>query len=510
MSEPRRYVIMPAYGFTAPQLDSGKLRAGPGVLRLDTRSALREVAAPNAEAIAAATTMRVLDEIQADGPKLVEMTAQAELNLRSEIPGLKVIPVVTYRKMLAEQAVKRLVKAAATPAAASTITVSASGGGRLAGAKVIAFTDFRNRTGDQGVTTANGTVSLRIRPGTRLDRLYVYGPPRHWGHYATGVTAGDMTVTLAPIDLDDPNLLLRRSYGAAPLRTGEGAVVAIIDSGVAKKHPALPNVQGGANLVSAETAVDPAAIDEWGPATVEGEHGTHVAGIVGARPAPGLNMTGVAPGVALRSYRVFPSDGSDAINYDIMKAIQRAVSDGCHVINLSLGGGDPDDGVRAAIGAALDAGVLVVAAAGNGYRGAVSFPASLDACVAVSAMGHRSGFPADSTETADVAKPSGTDPDGYIAAFSNFGPQIDLTGPGAGIVSTLPDDAFGVMSGTSMASPAVAGFAARLFAADPAISGSAAATRVALWKAKLLGLGTPQGFGRDYEGSGIPLEGGTV
>lgn len=90
MSEPRRYVIMPAYGFTAPQLDSGKLRAGPGVLRLDTRSALREVAAPNAEAIAAATTMRVLDEIQADGPKLVEMTAQAELNLRSEIPGLKV------------------------------------------------------------------------------------------------------------------------------------------------------------------------------------------------------------------------------------------------------------------------------------------------------------------------------------------------------------------------------------------------------------------------------------
>ncbi|MEH3062544.1 MAG: S8 family serine peptidase [Methylobacterium radiotolerans] len=517
MQDSTRYIVLPAYGFTGSVLGSRKLQAGVGLLRLDARAGLLRLDAraglPDDAALAddggaAATTMTVLDAIRPDGPKLVEMTPQAEMNLRAEMPGLKIIPIVTYRKMRAEHFVRKAAgaEAAAGDGGITVKVVDAASGAGVAGARVVAFTDFRNRAGDEGVSGPDGSAALRIREGARLDRLYVYGPPRYWGYFAGGIDAARRsTIGIAAIDLGDPNLLMRRLYGAATDRVGAGVTVGVIDSGIAKRHPNLPGVEG-ANMVFDELQADPSAVDEWGPATNDGEHGTHVAGIIGARASRGLDLVGVAPGVALRSYRVFPNTGGDATNYDIMKAIDRAVADGCHVINLSLGGGEPDEGVRSAIGAALDAGCLVVAAAGNDHRRPVSFPATLDACVAVSAMGRKSSFPSDSSEVADVTKPYGTDPDEFIAAFSNFGPQIDLTGPGVGIVSTLPDDTFGVMSGTSMAAPAIAGFAARLMMTDPDIRDASPSNRVAIWKAKLFGLGVPQAFGRDYEGSGLPLD----
>jgi subtilisin len=267
----------------------------------------------------------------------------------------------------------------------------------------------------------------------------------------------------------------------------------------------LPNATGGFNLVFDETFNDVNATTEWGPAKKDGEHGTHVAGIIGAQPAGDSKVRGVAPGVELRSYRVFPNGGGGATNYDIMNAIDRAVLDGCHIVNLSLGGGDEDEAVRAAIGKALDQGVLVVAAAGNDGRRAVSFPAALSSCVSVSAMGRRGTFPKGSTEEADVAKPFGsTDAAAFMAAFSNIGPQIDVTGPGVGVVSTLPDNAYGVMSGTSMACPAVAGLAAYLLASTPPILKAKKTERVQLLKDALYTSCRRMGFGRDYEGFGLP------
>ncbi|TIU03552.1 MAG: peptidase S8/S53 subtilisin kexin sedolisin, partial [Mesorhizobium sp.] len=127
---------------------------------------------------------------------------------------------------------------------------------------------------------------------------------------------------------------------------------------------------------------------------------------------------GVAPGVTLRSYRVFPHKGGGATNYDIMNAIDRAVQDGCHVVNLSLGGGAEDEAVRAAIGSALDNGVLVVAAAGNDGRKPVSYPAALPFCVAVSAAGWTGSFPTPSSESSDIAKPHGSNQT-FLGAFSN-------------------------------------------------------------------------------------------
>ena len=83
---------------------------------------------------------------------------------------------------------------------------------------------------------------------------------------------------------------------------GTGVTVAIVDSGVDGNHPDLPHVSGGLNCVGDEVRNDPAAAQNWRPALSEGEHGTHVAGIIGGR---GNNFRGVAPGVTLRSYRCF-------------------------------------------------------------------------------------------------------------------------------------------------------------------------------------------------------------
>jgi subtilisin len=510
VTQSRRYVVLPAFGFRSEALaQTAKLHMPGQTVHLNARAALRTSMAGADTPGAVSTAMHVLDSTHEDGPKLVEMSPDAELNLRAEIPGLKVVPLVTYRTMRAEREVLRPAKseAAIVGAGVRVRVIDSRTKANVASAKVLAFTDFRSRAGAAGFTDRDGVVGLDIKPGTELDRLYVYGPARYWGSFSSSQTArSEMTVEIDTVDLADSSLLLRQLYGALPPDAGSGIRVAIVDTGVAMAHPALPNLTGGANMVFDELQDDPDAAVNWGPATADGgQHGTHVAGIIGARPTPTMQLRGVAPGVELRSYRVFPnSNGSDATNYDILSAIDRAVSDGCHIVNLSLGGIAEDEAVRAAIGAALDAGTLVVAAAGNDYRKPVSFPARLDSCVAVSAMGRSDAFPAHSAEAAEIVRPHGADTRNFVAAFSNFGPQIDLTGPGVGVVSTLPNDTYGVMSGTSMACPAVVGFAAYLLAANPAILATKGAERTRLWKSLLDGAGKPLGFGRDYEGFGLP------
>ncbi|RWB93100.1 MAG: hypothetical protein EOQ57_34985 [Mesorhizobium sp.] len=495
----KRYVVLPAHGFKSQTLaQAASLRS--------TISLAAAVGGQAPAARVATSQVDVIDSVSVDGPKLVEMTPETELELRLEEPSLKIVPVVIYEKMRVIYEIKREAAAAvfATAAQGSVLRIEDLGGNPLADARVIAFTNFRTRAGDEGRTDARGDVRLRIALGTTLERVYVYGPPRYWGRFERNFTlSAGASLQLEQIDLTQSLLALRRFRGSLPLTAGEGIVVGIVDSGIDPNHPLLPNVSGGANMVLDETKDDPGQIADWGPAALDGEHGTHVAGIVGARPAGGIDLAGVAPGVTLRSYRVFPHKGGGATNYDIMNAIDRAVQDGCHVVNLSLGGGAEDEAVRAAIGSALDNGVLVVAAAGNDGRKPVSYPAALPFCVAVSAAGWTGSFPTPSSESSDIAKPHGSNQT-FLGAFSNFGPQIDLTGPGVGVVSTLPGATFGAMSGTSMASPALAGFAAYLLAADATILGLIGASKSTALRDKLFGSATPLGFGRDYEGFGLP------
>ncbi|QJE73329.1 S8 family serine peptidase [Aerophototrophica crusticola] len=301
-----------------------------------------------------------------------------------------------------------------------------------------------------------------------------------------------------------------RTHFSEPLSSasspkGEGVTVAVVDSGVDGNHSRLAGrVTGGRCTVQGENPLD------WGAcSTDKGAHGTHVAGIICAGGDPSSGPVGVAPGAKVRSYRVFPKDMSDgASNYSIIQAIRAAVEDGCDIINLSLGGrAAKDDGVRDAVNYAWVNGSVCIAAAGNDKRRPVSYPAAHHNCIAVSAIGRVGTFPPGSTGQTFVSSPfASSDQNIFLASFSNIGPQIDLTGPGVWIVSTLPNGEIGAMSGTSMASPAVAGFAAVVLSRNLNILNakrdeqrSHAILQSVLSRSTQVGLGS-----FDYEGYGLP------
>ena len=259
----------------------------------------------------------------------------------------------------------------------------------------------------------------------------------------------------------------RRDPGSAA-----GVLVAIIDSGVEATHPDLvgqlwrnhAEVNGapgldddgngyvddliGWDFVDAPGLAgdgdyligDPEPDDESG-------HGTHVAGIVAAGTDNGVGIAGVAPGVGLMALRAgFSVGGAGYLqDDDIARAIVYAVDNGAHIINLSLGDPRYSPLLADAVGYADEHGVVVVAAAGNEGSDEVFYPARLPQTIAVTAVGR----------------------DGRPASFSNFGPSVDLSGPGVAVLSTQPAGSYGLLSGTSMAAPHVAAAAALVLARHP-------------------------------------------
>lgn len=408
------------------------------------------------------TKMRVLDSIHEDGPKLIEMSPDSISQLRAEQPGVRVVPVVTYQMARAPRAVLAAkAKAASNVAAGVQIKVVSATDGTtpLAGVDVTAFTDFANRIGAGGRTNKKGVVTLKLAPGKKVERLYMYVEHSHWsGLLKSVMLKASLVIPLQPISLPFTDSL-RHYYGSGKASDGSGVTVGVIDTGVGP-HDNL-SVDGGENTVLGEAPTD------WKDSGAG--HGTHVAGIIAARGAAPSGVAGVAPGVRLRSYRVFGKGSDGATNFAISKAIDRAVADGCDLINMSLGGGDPDEATHSAIVDARAAGVLVFVATGNDNRSPVSFPASDSMALAVTALGRKGTFPARTVETGDVMAPYGSDKADFIASFSNIGSEVDLTGPGVGVISTYPGNLLAVMDGTSMACPAVTGAAARLLAGKSAI-----------------------------------------
>jgi len=221
---------------------------------------------------------------------------------------------------------------------------------------------------DSKVQLALGAASKR------LDRLYVFPLSDAWPFLKKNITITSGTqiklegITFPFVDC------VRHIYDTPALTVGAGVTVGIIDSGVGPHSDLI--VAGGLNTVTGETPSDFGANDVHG-------HGTHVAGIVAARGDAPAGNRGIAPGVTLRSYRVFGKNAEGASNFSIAKAIDAAVADGCDLLNMSLGGGPQDPVVSEAISDARAAGVVVLAANGNDSREPVSFPAAFDMCLAV-------------------------------------------------------------------------------------------------------------------------------
>lgn len=440
--------------------------------------------------------IKVLDSIAENGAKLVELSDKQALNLRENQPLLKLVPVVYYFP----QVFRRQIEARSAAASSTKVRlkiVSAEDGKPVAGARVIAFTDFTNGFGAEANSNSQGFADLALGAmSKKLERFYIYPAKDYWTLVRKNITvkSGDQ-IQLTPIDLSFTDAL-RHFYGDSPDNAGTNVKVGVVDTGIALDHPDLV-VVGGENTVLGENAND---FGDNGHG-----HGTHCGGIIAARGTPPMGIRGVAPGASLFSYRVFGKNTDGASNFAIAKAIDRAVQAGCDLINMSLGGGSPDDAVRAAMEDAVSQGSVVLVASGNDDRSPVSFPASFSPpAIAVSAMGRKGTFLPNTTGDDSIKKPFGTDTKNFVASFSNIGDEIDLTGTGVAIISTVPNG-YAVMDGTSMATPAVTGFAARLLAGKQAILGmprnasrSNAMTQELFATAKLLG------FGKEFEGQGLP------
>jgi len=221
---------------------------------------------------------------------------------------------------------------------------------------------------------------------------------------------------------------------AWPTNQGAGVKVCIVDTGIDDTVPDLSGqVIGGQNFV-----------DQNAPWKDDHFHGTHVSGIVAAK-LDGKGVVGVAPRAKLLAAKVLTKDGQGNV-FAIIQGIMWCAQNQADVLNMSLGAAQSIPFLEQVIDQALQQGVTVVAAAGNGDgKGGpspVNFPGAYKGVIAVSALDDQDG----------------------ITKWSSRGPEVAFIAPGLKIPSTVPtsNDPTNVhaYSGTSMASPHVAGLAA--------------------------------------------------
>jgi subtilisin-like proprotein convertase family protein len=179
-------------------------------------------------------------------------------------------------------------------------------------------------------------------------------------------------------------------------------------------------------------------------------HGTHVAGTIGAVGNNGVGVAGVNWHARIMALKFLDSSGSGYTS-DAVRALNFAVAHGAKVVNASFGGGGYDQAMATALANARAKGVIVVAAAGNDGTDNDANPV----------------YPANYTGD-NLVSVAATDRNDRLASFSNYGrTTVDIAAPGVGIYSTLPNGKYGSYSGTSMATPHVAGALALVWDAHP-------------------------------------------
>jgi subtilisin family serine protease len=486
-----QFILLPREGLRAVRYDA--LQALQSLPFATSTEAPVDASLP----IGPGTSLRILDTSRPGGPQLVEMDAAAAQVINYRPGPLRALPVTVLnapepieqsdpfppRRPSRQGPLTPFViecVEARTGRPLTDVRVFVMGGGAI----------------DVGTTDQVGKATLNI-PGTQLEQVRVYTPPTHWGAYRRNVriTPGNVLrieIELVSLPFTDA---VKRFYSRSLFHAVTGVTVGVIDTGIGP-HSDL-NVVGGMNTVAGEPS---SQWEDW-----KG-HGTHVAGLIGAFPSLNAGVRGLAPGVPLRSYRVFGQNSNHSTNYAVLKALILAATQDCDIINLSLGGGPPDVAVQEAIQDARDNGMLVVVAAGNGNRKPVVFPAAYPGATAVSALGAVGCFPSGSVcEAEDVRPPRATSQDEFIAGFSNCGPEIAATAPGVGVISTLPNNRYGPYSGTSMAAPVVAGAAACLLSRNPHIYVMPRNRyRSDALEGLVRGACRARGFGSLFEGHGLP------
>lgn len=214
-----------------------------------------------------------------------------------------------------------------------------------------------------------------------------------------------------------------------------GVVIAILDSGIDTSHPEFAGkLVAGYNTYSNNTNI----VDQYG-------HGTEVAGAAGAWTNNGQGIAGVASAAPIMPVRVTDATGR-ATSASLANGIIWAADHGARVINLSFNSVAGNATIRAAAEYAVNHGALVVAASGN--------------CGCID----------PTPENPFILSVSATDEGDGLAGFSSVGPFVDLAAPGNNILTTERFGLYGAVSGTSLASPIVAGVAGLMFAANPTLT----------------------------------------
>ncbi len=255
--------------------------------------------------------------------------------------------------------------------------------------------------------------------------------------------------------------------------TGSPAIiVAVLDTGVDLAHSDLAS-----KLVPGYDYIEEDNI----PQDANG-HGTHVAGIIAAVTNNSSGIAGISWGGRIMPLRVLDAYGNGSYA-DTAEAIRYAADHGAQVINMSIGGTKYSEVLESAVNYAVSLGVVMVAATGNSGASVILYPASFGGVIAVGA----------------------TDSANQHASFSNTGSGIDVVAPGVSILSLYPGNSYTTLSGTSMATPMVAGFAALLWSL-PEVTSSSQIVNIIKSTAKDLGSAgwdSYFGFGLIQIGPGI-------
>ena len=301
-----------------------------------------------------------------------------------------------------------------------------------------------------------------------------------WGLHNTGQTGGANDADIDAVEAWD-------------IQTGsESVLIAVIDTGVDYKHPDLAaNMWTNPGEDAWTDPNDPSTgngldddgngfIDDWrGWDFVNNDndpfddnlHGTHVAGTIGAVGNNGIGVVGVNWRTRIMPLKFLNASGSGSLASAI-SAITYAANKGARVMNNSWGGGGFSQALLDAVNFANNAGALFVAAAGNEGKNNDQFPnypSNYDApnVVAIAAIDHNGNLAVFNGNGGGGCGCNGNGGGG--APGSNFGiVSVDVAAPGKAILSTVPNNGYASLQGTSMATPHVAGVAGLLFSQFPA------------------------------------------
>lgn len=260
---------------------------------------------------------------------------------------------------------------------------------------------------DEGTANANALTKRAYIPMTMNITRYIPNDPSRGSQYAWDKISA----------YDGWNLT----------RGSSNVVIAVVDTGVQLDHPDLAT-----KLVPGYDVID----GDDDPSDGHG-HGTHVAGTAAAITNNAIGGAGTCPECRVMPVRVLDDNGSGT-SLTVAEGIIFAANNGAQVINLSVGGGG-DSTLEDAVNYAWNSGSLLACAAGNSNTSdtTAAFPGAYANCLAVA-----------STTEIDTR-----------SSFSNYGLWVDIAAPGSNIYSTALGSSYTIMSGTSMATPHVAGVA---------------------------------------------------